>query len=106
MPGEEFVKIAELAEIPEGKMKAVRIGTRQVMIARIEDKLYAMDNACTHVGGPLASGVLEGHVVTCPWHGSRFDVRTGEVVRGPAAKPEKIHEVKVLGNDVLIKILA
>ena len=106
MPAEGFVKVAERSEIPDGKMKAIRIGTKQVMITNAGGKLYAIDNACTHVGGPLASGALEGHVVTCPWHGSKFDVRTGEVVRGPAPRPVKIHEVKVEGNDVLVEMSA
>ena len=55
-------------------------------------------------GGPLADGTLEGNEVECPWHGSKFDIRTGKVTRPPAKTPEPTHEVKIVdGNDILIR---
>src|SRR2546428_656735 len=64
----------------------------------------AISNICTHMGGPLADGTLEGYEVECPWHGSKFDIRTGKVTRPPAKTPEQTYEVKVVdGNDILIR---
>jgi nitrite reductase/ring-hydroxylating ferredoxin subunit len=65
-------------------------------------KRELIGNVCTHEGGPLAEGTLEGYEVECPWHGSIFDIRTGKVTRPPANEPESTYEVKVEGNDILI----
>jgi 3-phenylpropionate/trans-cinnamate dioxygenase ferredoxin component len=74
-------------DVPEGGCVSGMIGGKQVAIFKVEGKLYATQANCTHRGGPLCEGSLWGEVVTCPWHGSQFDVRTGEVVSGPATEP-------------------
>jgi Rieske Fe-S protein len=61
------------------------------------------NNICTHEGGPLADGTLEGYEVECPWHGSKFEVRTGEVKNPPATEPEPTYKVKIEGTDILLK---
>ena len=99
---EEFVKIADTKDIPPSQMKAVEVAGEKICVANIEGKYYAIGNVCTHVGGPLAEGTLEGYEVECPWHGSKFDVRTGEVTRSPAARSEPTFELKVDGNNILI----
>jgi len=99
----EFVKVALTSEVPEGKMKMVQMAGHQLCLANIGGKFYAIGNQCTHVGGPLAQGFLKDYTVTCPLHGSQFDLRTGEVKRGPAVKPEPAYEVKVEGSDVLLR---
>jgi nitrite reductase/ring-hydroxylating ferredoxin subunit len=63
----------------------------------------SINNICTHEGGPLADGTLDGYEVECPWHGSKFDVRTGEVKNPPATEPEPTYEVKIEGPDILLK---
>ncbi len=100
---EEFVRVASTLEIPADKMKTVQYKSQPICLANIKDKYYAIKNSCTHLGGPLAQGKLEGHVVECPWHGSRFDLATGEVKRGPAQTPEPVFEVKVEGTNILIR---
>ncbi len=102
MPG-EFVRVASRNEIQEGKMKEVTVDANKIMLANVGGEFFAMGNSCTHMGGPLARGRLEGHVVTCPWHGSQFDVRTGAVVRSPAEKPQPCYEVRVEGEHILLK---
>src|ERR1051326_9252095 len=62
-----------------------------------------MDAVCSHEGGPLEDGTLDGYEIECPWHGSKFDVRTGEVTNPPADTPQSIYEVKVDGNNILVK---
>ena len=98
-----FVKVARVSEIPAGRMKMVTLGIEEVLIANVEGKFCAIGNACTHVGGPLAEGELSGKVVTCPWHGSQFDVTDGRVVGPPARLPEPVYELSVQGDDIMIR---
>jgi len=98
-----YEKVAGVSEIPKGSMRSVRVGNEEVMLANVDGKFYALRNRCTHVGGPLAKGKLSGYVVQCPWHGSKFDVRTGSVVGPPASAPEPTFEVKVENDAVMIK---
>lgn len=100
---EGFVKIADTTDIEPSHMKAVEVAGKKICVANIEGKYYANGNVCTHVGGPLAQGRLEGYEVECPWHGSKFDVRTGKPTRPPATTPEPTYELKVDGTDILIK---
>ena len=99
----DFVIVASTAEVPEGGMKKVMLGGQQVLLANVKGKFYAIGNVCTHVGGPLDKGRLDSHEVECPLHGSRFDVTTGQVKRGPAARPEPVYEVKVEGSEVKLR---
>ncbi len=98
-----FVKVARTSEIPAGEMKAVNLGVEEVMIANVDGEFYAVGNACTHVGGPLAEGTLDGKIVTCPLHGSRFDVTNGQVLGPPARLPVPAYEVKLEGQDIMIR---
>jgi nitrite reductase/ring-hydroxylating ferredoxin subunit len=100
---DEFTRVADVSEIAKGSMKAVKLGENEVMIANVDGTFYALKNKCTHMGGPLARGKLEGFVVQCPWHGSKFDVRTGAVVGPPASVAEATFQVKVEGSSILIK---
>ena len=99
----DFVKVAETKDIQTSQMKEVQIDGQDVCIANVDGKYYAIGNVCTHEGGPLADGVLEGYEVECPWHQSRFDVRTGEVRGPPASESEPTYEIKVDGNSILVK---
>jgi len=106
-----FVKVAEIQEVPAGAMKVVKPGEIEILIINVEGKFYAIGNKCTHMGGDLSKGKLEGSVVTCPRHGAKFDVMTGKSVAGPKigflrmkTGDEPAYEVKVEGNDILLKI--
>jgi len=99
----DFVKVAETKDIQSTKMKAVEVAGENICMVNVEGKYYAIGNVCTHEGGPLAEGTLEGYEVECPWHGSKFDIRTGKVTKPPANEPESTYEVKVEGNDILIR---
>lgn len=98
-----FVKVAETKDIQHSEMKEVQIDGEDICIVNIEGKYYAIGNVCTHEGGPLADGTLEGYEVECPWHGSKFDIRTGEVTNPPASEPEPTYEIKVDGNSIVVK---
>jgi len=79
----EMIRLAGVDEIPPGTMKTFTIGTATILVVNNAGSFYALDNRCTHMGGDLSKGKLEGSVVTCPRHKSRFDVTTGAVLSGP-----------------------
>ena len=100
---EGFEKVAEVSEIPQGGTKIVEVGGVDIFVANVEGSFYALSNKCTHVGGPLGEGKLTGNIIQCPWHGSKFDVRTGAVVGGPAQRPEPTFEVRTEGSSIWVK---
>jgi nitrite reductase (NADH) small subunit len=102
----EYVRVGQLSDFPAGSLKTVEIAGKQLLLANLAGELFAIENTCTHRGGPLNEGTLEGKVVTCPWHGGQFDVTTGKVVGPPPQADEPTYSVKVHGNDVMIKSLA
>jgi nitrite reductase/ring-hydroxylating ferredoxin subunit len=67
-------------DLADGGLAATKAGEKEILLAKVDGKIYAIDNACGHLAYPLSEGRLDGHVVTCIWHGARFDVRTGAVV--------------------------
>jgi nitrite reductase/ring-hydroxylating ferredoxin subunit len=99
----DFIRVAVTKDIQPSQMKEVEVAGEKVCVINVDGKFYAIDNVCTHEGGPLAEGTLEGYEVECPWHGSRFDVRTGEVINPPAETPEPVYEVKVEDNNILVR---
>ncbi len=107
----EFVKVAETPLLPPGKMMLVVAKGKEILLANVGGTYYAIANKCTHLGGSLSDGKLEGSIVTCPRHGSRFDVRTGMNV-GEAKiafiktkpKDEVCFEVKVEGTSILVGV--
>lgn len=99
----DFVRVAETKDIQPSTMKAVDLASERVCIVNVEGNYYAIGNICTHVGGPLNEGTLEGYEVECPWHGSKFDVRTGEATKPPARQAVPKYEVKVEDNNILVR---
>ena len=94
--------VARVGEIPVGGVKVVRVDDQPVALFHLEDGYYAMDDLCTHDGGPLAEGTLEDHVIECPRHGARFDVRSGAVLRLPATAPVPTYRVRVEGDEIQV----
>ena len=106
-----FVKVGELSEVPVGKMKMFKVGEKEYLVANVSGNYYAIGNRCTHASADLSQGSLEGNIVTCPKHKSKFDVTTGKVISGPKMlfihpkiNDEPSYEVKVEGNALLLKI--
>lgn len=100
---DDFVKVADVKDIQPSQMKLVEVADENICIVNANGKYYAIGNVCTHEGGPLADGALEGYEVECPWHGSKFDVRTGEVTAPPANLPVPTYEVKLDGSSILVR---
>ena len=101
---EGFIRVADTKDIPPSQLKEVQVNGENVCIANVDGKYYAIGSICTHEGGPLADGTLDGYEVECPWHNSKFDVRTGEVTSPPANESEPAYEVKIEGHNILIKL--
>jgi 3-phenylpropionate/trans-cinnamate dioxygenase ferredoxin subunit len=77
----DFIAVARADELRDGEMKKVEVDGRELLLARVEGVYYAIEDRCPHMGGDLSKGSLQGSVVTCPKHGSQFDVRDGQLVR-------------------------
>ena len=112
-----FTEVFRMDELKNAAMKAVNVAGREILLARVGDKYYAVEELCTHMKGNLSQGKLEGTVVTCPLHGSQFDITNGRVVRwlkgglmskvGKAVKPSKylaVYNVKVEDGRVLVEV--
>jgi nitrite reductase/ring-hydroxylating ferredoxin subunit len=100
---EGYTKVGQVSDFPVGKLKKVQVAKEDVVIVNIDNKIYAMTATCTHRGGPLDEGELEGTTVICPYHGGRFDITTGKAVAPPPQKDAVSFEVKIEGTDVLVK---
>lgn len=100
----EFVKVAKTAEIAPGEAMMVEVNDKTIALFNVDGSFYAIDNACTHVGGPLSEGELDGPRVTCPWHRSIFDVTTGEVLGPPARGGVARYNTRVEGDDVGVEV--
>lgn len=98
----DFVKAAEASEIPDGRLKLVDVHGERVAIANVGGSFFAFTDECTHDGGPLSEGDLEGEIVTCPWHFSRFNVRTGEIVDSPAEEAVQVYAVRVQADEIYV----
>ena len=114
----KFIEAINANDLKDGEMKDVVLDSREILLARVGGSYYAADNRCPHLGGHLSQGKLEGTVVTCPRHGSQFDLADGRVVRwlkgsepvsavGNLLKPSKplpVYNVKVEDNSILVEI--
>ncbi|MDD1713816.1 MAG: Rieske 2Fe-2S domain-containing protein [Methanoregulaceae archaeon] len=113
-----FTRVAEIAELPDGTMKKVTVGEKEILIARSGSRYFAADDRCPHMNGDLSLGTLSGTVVTCPVHHSQFDLTDGRVVRWTdftgfklsaakllkSPKPLTTHEIKVEGNGIFVAL--
>ena len=113
-----FIEVGRTSELKDGTMREILVQGHEILLARVGDKYYATNNRCPHMGGKLSQGKLEGTVVTCPRHGSQFDLSDGRVIRwlkgsglmsrvGKALKPPSpiaTYNVKVEDDRILIAI--
>jgi 3-phenylpropionate/trans-cinnamate dioxygenase ferredoxin subunit len=100
----EFVKAASVRDLPPGSHIVIEVEGFYIAVFNVNGDYYAIEDTCTHDGGPLAEGDLDGYVIECPRHGARFDIRTGKVLSFPAVTDVEAFDVKVEGGDVLVDI--
>ncbi|MBI2541317.1 Rieske 2Fe-2S domain-containing protein [Candidatus Woesearchaeota archaeon] len=98
-----FVKAANISDLKPGENKTVSVNGTEVALFNVDGQFFAISNTCLHRGGPLGEGMLDGDVVTCPWHGWRFNVKTGVSPVMPNAKVAA-YKIKTEGNDILIAV--
>lgn len=91
----EWIKVCATAELLPGEYQNVYDGDTPIAVFNIDGELYAIEDVCTHDGGELTGGIIEGHEIECPRHGARFDIRTGAVLCPPAYEPTAKFPVKV-----------
>lgn len=98
-----FLRTAKKEEVPAGTIREFQLDGKTVAVANVGGKLFAINNVCLHRGGPLGQGELDGQVVTCPWHGWRYDVTNGKLVTNPAVGVET-YPIEVRGEDIFVDI--
>jgi 3-phenylpropionate/trans-cinnamate dioxygenase ferredoxin component len=98
------VKVTQVSQVASGTGTVVSVEGKAIALFNVGGTFYAIANECTHMGGPLGKGRLEGTTVTCPWHGSQFDVTSGQVKKAPARRPVVTYPVRVEGDDVFVQV--
>lgn len=99
-----FVPVAAVAEIPDPGKRLIEVDDRVLVLFHVGGRFFAIDDVCTHDGGPLSEGDLDGFAIACPRHGAKFDIRTGAALTMPATQPTEAYEVKVENGQVLVKV--
>jgi metal-sulfur cluster biosynthetic enzyme/nitrite reductase/ring-hydroxylating ferredoxin subunit len=100
----EFVRVADVSEVADPGKLLVEVNGDVVALFHVEGRFYALDDVCTHDGGPLVDGELVDHKIACPRHGAKFDIRTGAALSMPAVRPTRSHAVKVENGGVWVAI--
>jgi nitrite reductase/ring-hydroxylating ferredoxin subunit len=99
-----FVKLCDKRVLPLGEFRSFKIRGIEVLAVNFDDKIFCLDGRCTHAGAPLAEGTLDGKILTCPWHYSQFNIKNGQVLRGPAYKLLKVFNVQEKENIIYIDL--
>jgi metal-sulfur cluster biosynthetic enzyme/nitrite reductase/ring-hydroxylating ferredoxin subunit len=100
----DFVRVAATSEIPDPGKTLVEVDGEMIALFHADGQFYAIDDVCTHDGGPLADGELRNHTIACPRHGAKFDIRTGAALTMPAVRPTRAHDVKVEDGGVWVRL--
>jgi nitrite reductase/ring-hydroxylating ferredoxin subunit len=98
-----FVRVIKADELPPGTVRELEIAGKAVALANVGGRVYAINNTCLHRAGPLGQGLLEGKIVTCPWHGWQYDVTNGKLLQNPAVGVD-CYPAEVRGEDVFIDV--
>lgn len=102
-PPTEWIEVIDERELEAGKPKRVEAKGAKIMLLKHDDGIHAIGAVCPHLGGPLNKGKIDGETVTCPWHGSVFDLRDGRLCHGPATAPVQAYEVRVQDGQVSVR---
>ena len=100
----DFTRVCKTSDIPDPGKAVFEIEDRFVVVFHLDGEFYALDDRCTHDGGPLGEGDIEGFQIICPRHGARFDIRTGLALTMPAVRATPAHEVKVADEEVWVRV--
>jgi len=101
-PNKEYVTVGKTSDIPPGTVRVFVVEGHNVAVANVDGQFYAFADVCTHDGGPVAEGELDGCVIECPRHGARFDITTGQALSMPAVIPLPVYDLKVEGDELKV----
>src|SRR5437870_203177 len=99
----QFIKIASTTDLAPGEAKCVEVAGKKIALFNLDGTFFAIDDTCTHRGGPLSEGEVSGEEVTCPWHGAVYNIKIGEVLGPPAPRGVASYAVRVQGSDVEVR---
>jgi nitrite reductase/ring-hydroxylating ferredoxin subunit len=99
-----YIKVATTSELAPGQAKRVEAQGKRIALFNVGGSYHAVDDTCTHRGGPLSEGQVDGNVVTCPWHGAKFNITTGAVLGPPARAGVASFRIRVSGSDVEVEL--
>ena len=99
-----FLDVASVDDLADGQKTVIEADDRMLVLVRIGDEFFCLDDVCTHDGGPLSDGCFDGHTLACPRHGAKFDVRTGKAVTMPATQPTTAYVTKVENGRVWVDV--
>jgi nitrite reductase/ring-hydroxylating ferredoxin subunit len=100
---EDFIRVLAESDLPENELRRVEVEGTRVLLVRRSGQVHAIAEVCAHLGGPLAEGKLEGEIVECPWHGSRYSILDGGVVAGPSVHPQPCYETRVRDGQIEVR---
>jgi nitrite reductase/ring-hydroxylating ferredoxin subunit len=100
----KFIPVAKKLEIPDQSAKCVQVEGKSIALFNLGGQFYAIDDTCSHVGGSLSGGLIQGEEVECPWHGARFNITTGKVALNPATKDVTTYNLRLSGEDIEIEV--
>jgi len=98
-----YLKLCSLDMVPPGSLKSFQINGKEVIVINKNGQLFCLQGRCTHAGAPLVEGTIENDILTCPWHGSKFRITDGEVMKGPAQKGLEVHKYIVNDNFLYVE---
>ena len=99
-----FMRLCSIEDIPSGEMRQFDMMDEEILVLNLEDKFYCLAARCSHAGAPLAEGKLDGDMVVCPWHHSRFRLADGSVVDGPARDPLRVFPILVKEGQIMVDL--
>lgn len=100
----DFVPVAKLSDLAGNRKFITEVNDRYIVLVELDGDIYCLDDVCTHDGGPLGEGEIDGNCLVCPRHGAKFDIRTGAAVCMPATEPTGSHEVKIEGDQISVRL--
>ena len=100
----DYVTVAKTGDVPPGTAKPYNVNGKSIALCNVDGTFYAIDDVCTHDGGELCEGYLEGDQIECPRHGARFDVKTGKALTLPAVMPVNAYPVQVEDGEIKVQV--
>ncbi len=100
-----FVPVAKVSDFDDQPAQCVEVVGKTIALFKLGDEFFAIDDTCTHEGGPLSEGIIAGDEIECPWHGAHFNIKSGKVTLAPAGADVRIYDVRLSGDVIEIEVI-